>query len=368
MTKFQRHFAALACAAALACGAAAATANPAPRTFDTVPYRFSSPEQAAMGTGDVQAFHVVQARGAHWLRLTLHNTQLANGSVLRITSLLDGAQQHLTAQTLAQWRHTSAYFNGSAVRVELIAAPGSTGNRFQITSLMAGKPEVRTESQCDGTDDRVASSKLTRARLETIGCTANLMADGCFITAGHCMASPDSSTVVEFNVPLSDSSGAIRHPPPSEQYVVTDSRESVNGGLANDWGVFTVFANSETGLTPLQAQGRGLDFATVLPVVGQQVKVTGYGIDSGSANQTQQISRGPIAEIDPTTSFISYRSDTEGGNSGSAVLRDGKVVAIHAFGGCSSTGGGANSGTLYTNPAFQAAFGRVCSAAAAGSR
>jgi trimeric autotransporter adhesin len=364
MTKFQRRFAALACAAALSCAATVVTAQPAPRAFDTVPYRFSSPEQAAMGTGDVQASHVVEARGAYWLRLNLDNTQLANGSVLRITSLLDGAQQHLTAQTLAQWRHTSAYFNGSAVRLELIAAAGTTGNRFHIESLMAGKPEVSTESQCDGTDDRVASSKLTRARLETIGCTANLMADGCFITAGHCMASASSATVVEFNVPLSDSNGSTNHPPPSDQYVVTDSRESVDGGLGNDWGVFTTFANSETGLTALQAQGRGLDFATVLPTVGQQVKVTGYGVDSGTANQTQQISRGPIAEVNSSTGFISYRSDTEGGNSGSAVLRDGKVVAIHAFAGCRSTGGGANSGTLYTKATFQAAYGRVCGTAA----
>jgi hypothetical protein len=50
------------------------------------------------------------------------------------------------------------------------------------------------------------------------------------------------------------------------------------------------------------------------------------------------------------------------------VLVGGKVVGIHAFAGCNSTGGGANSGTLYTQAAFQAAFGRVCSAAAAGSR
>jgi len=44
--------------------------------------------------------------------------------MLRITSLLDGAVQHLTPTTLAQWQFRSAFFNGDSVLVELFAENG----------------------------------------------------------------------------------------------------------------------------------------------------------------------------------------------------------------------------------------------------
>ncbi len=359
MSRFNKQLLSIACGLALAAGATMALADPAGLTYDKKPYRFASPEQAAVGDGGVIVSHVVESANADWLRLNFTDVQLQPGSRLRITSLIDGAQQHLNAETMQQWRNTSAYFNGPAVRVELIAAPGSVGNRFGIKSLMAGKTMPQTESQCGPTDDRVASSADNRGRLLDIGCTANLMAPGCFTTAGHCMSTASLLDVVEFNVPSSTGSGALRHPPPADQYAPTNNRESNDGGLGNDWGVFTVFANSETGLTPLQAQGPGLDLATSLPAKGSTVVITGYGVDSGSANQTQQVSSGPIKKVITSSTRLTYRADTEGGNSGSAVLSGANMVAIHTNAGC-STSGGANSGTLYTNSAFKAAYGRVC--------
>jgi len=99
---------------------------------------------------------------------------------------------------------------------------------------------------------------VSRARLLQMGCTANLTLDGCFITAGHCLDASGPNDVVQFNVPLSNANGSLNHPPPSDQYMPTGSAQFSNGGQGNDWGVFTVHPNSETGLTPLQAQGPGL--------------------------------------------------------------------------------------------------------------
>jgi trimeric autotransporter adhesin len=359
--RFNKRLLSLACGLALCASATMALADPAGLAYDKKPYRFATPEQAAAGNGGVIASHLVESANADWLRLNFADVQLQPGSKIRITSMLDGAQQHLNAETIQQWRHTSAYFNGPAVRVELIAAPGSVGNRFGIKSLMAGKTMPQTESQCGTADNRVASSADNRGRLLDIGCTANLMQEGCFTTAGHCMSTASLVDVVEFQVPASTSSGSLRHPPPADQYVPTSNREFNDGGLGNDWGVFTVFANSETGLTPLQAQGPGLDLATSLPAKGSTVEITGYGVDSGSANQTQQVSSGPIKKVIKASTRLTYRADTEGGNSGSAVLSGANMVAIHTNAGC-STSGGANSGTLYTNSAFKAAYGRVCGA------
>lgn len=72
--------------------------------------------------------------------------------------------------------------------------------------------------------------------------------------------------------------GGLVHPPPADQYVPSSGGQFSNAGIGNDWGVFTVFANTETGLTPLQAQGPGLEFSTVLPKRLNPVEITGYGV------------------------------------------------------------------------------------------
>lgn len=340
-------------ALALACATLPALAQRATLAADTLAYRWQS---------GLASSHIVRVDGAQSLRLQFDRAQLSPGSVLRLTSLADGARQHLNATTLAQWRHSSAWFNGSAVMVELIAAEGTRGDRIGINSVLAGRADIGTESQCGATDDRVPSNAANRARLLQMGCTANLTADGCFITAGHCMAAGSPNDVVQFNVPPSNPDRTLNHPPPSDQYMPTGNGQHVNGGLGNDWGVFTVHPNTETGLTPLQAQGPGLEFATVLPRRRNVAEITGYGVDTGSANQTQQVSTGAITQASSSTNIIKYKADTEGGNSGSAVLVGGRIVAIHTNGGCSTSNRGANSGTLIGNSAFQTAYAAVCGA------
>jgi V8-like Glu-specific endopeptidase len=354
MTRFRRHALVTALAACALLGATLpAAAQRAGLQSDVIPYRWQS---------GMQTEHVVRVEGAQSLRLRFDRAELSPGSVLRLTSLADGARQHLNAATIQQWRYSSAYFNGGAVKVELIAAEGARGDRVSIASVLSSRLGEGTESQCGATDDRVASNADNRARYLQMGCTANLTADGCFITAGHCMDVAGPNDVIEFNVPLSNANTSLNHPPPSDQYVPTAAAQFANGGLGNDWGVFTVFPNTETGLTPLQAQGPGLEFATTLPRRNNIVEITGYGVDSGTANQTQQVSTGPITQASSSTNIIKYRSDTEGGNSGSAVLVGGRIVAIHTNGGCRTNNRGANSGTMIGNTSFQAAYAAVCGA------
>lgn len=280
-----------------------------------------------------------------------------------MTSVLDDAWQRLTAGSLAQWGNTSAYFNGSQVRVQLVAGAGTADNHIEIATVLAGiADEATAEAQCGPIDDRVSSNEPERGRLLDIGCTAQLMnQNACLITAGHCLSESDDANVVEFNVPLSNADGSIIHSRPEDQYALTNVRDFVDGGVGNDWGVFTVHPNADTGLTPFEAQGAHLNLSNTTPVAGDTIEVVGYGVDSGADNQTQQISFGPVTSASGTTA--SYQSDTEGGNSGSAVTfqESVEVVAIHSHGGCSTSGDGSNSGTLITHPDFVAAFNQICS-------
>ncbi len=122
---------------------------------------------ATQGTDPGVVFsHVVRVEGAPWIRLYFGEVQLSgspsagNASFLRITSEEDGDVQDLDSAALVRWGNTSAYFNGEAVEVELLARAGTGENRVLLDYADAG---VQSEPAsmayiCGPTDDRVPSS------------------------------------------------------------------------------------------------------------------------------------------------------------------------------------------------------------------
>lgn len=351
----------------LAAGAAAAK-SPLPHRYVAVAVDSGAVRNLGAERATVFA-ETVEVEGAGWLRLYFADTVLgaapaAGGAetVLRLTSLEDGAVQHHTAKTLAQWRGSSAFFNGDAVRVELIADPAAEASRVRIREVMAGEAPAAPETICGPTDDRIESFDDRSARVVPVGCSVWLIDDahGCFLTAGHCITG--DFDVVEFNVPLSDANGAVNHPPPADQYpVAAPSLQSLNGGIGNDWAYFGTFPNTETERTPVEVQGTTYVLGTPPTVPGgQTLRVTGYGTTDGvlaplTLNQVQKTHTGPLTSIGGTS--LQYAVDTTGGNSGSAVLDEasGEAIGIHTHAGC-SVGGGANNGTSLAQAGLQNAL------------
>jgi len=301
----------------------------------------------------------VQVPGATWLRLGFSEIDLPErGARIVITSVLDGARQELSARAARQWRGTTAYFNGDDLQVELFAEPGSGPCRLVLSGATAGLPPPADFSQCDSMDDRVPSSDPRQGRVMPVGCTT-WMIDDCghnLLTAGHC--SGGGLEVVEFNVPPSASDGTVQHPPPEDQYAVDlASKQWEFSGLGDDWGYYGVFANPVTGLRPFQRQQASYVLAASAPDFDASIviRITGYGVDGGVRNQVQQTSSGPYFEHAGTV--IGYRTDTEGGNSGSPVVweQEGVAIGIHTHGGCGQTGG-RNRGTAIQHPGLQAAL------------
>lgn len=304
----------------------------------------------------------VTAEGSPWIRLRFDEVLLAgdpygmDGSVLRITSVLDGAEQTLRANHVEEWNHTSAYFNGDTVVVELLAFPGTGANRVRMSEFWAGVA-ASPDSICGPTDDRILSNDKRAGRLLPIGCSAWIFDDAnhCFGTAGHCISPSTSNAVVEFNVPLSNSNGSLNHPPPSDQYAVDQSsiQSTGSGGTGNDAAYFGCFPNTQTGLTPAQAQG-GWYQTMNAPAVNGDIRITGYGTVSPPVsptwNQVQKTHVGPYFSL--TGNRIQYQTDTTGGNSGSPVIHEqsGFVIGVHTHGGCSTTSG--NSGTAFQHPGW----------------
>src|SRR4029079_15407648 len=92
--------------------------------------------------------------------------------------------------------------------------------------------------------------------------------------------------------------------------------------LGNDWCVFRVSENSNTHLLPHQVYGLPFRITRVLPATNANLRVTGFGTDTGTANKTNQTATGPFnGETSGTgTVRLDHSVDTEGGNSGSPII------------------------------------------------
>ena len=356
-------FLAAALCVSLAATATAQEAITAPLITEPMPIDVDS--GLVRNDGDTEAVifsHTIFIPGAAALRLEFDEALLSgfvsdgSGSYLRIRSLFDGGEQRLDARHVEQWQNTSAYFNGDEVTIEIVAQPGTGANRLAMSIVQAEFEPFVDRSICGPTDDRVLSTDNRAARLLPVGCTGWLINDcnSCFLTAGHCSTSNSSITVVQFNVPLSNSEGSLNHPAPEDQYAFDIASRQSNGGqgVGNDYAYFGVFPNSNTGLTPAEAYGDVYQLATPPQNQGQDIRITGYGTTGNGVprqwNQVQKTHAGPYFSFIGTT--LAYQTDTTGGNSGSPVINDdtGEAIGIHTHAGCGSNSG--NHGTGSNHP------------------
>ncbi len=321
---------------------------------DPMPYRVVS-DLLTNPFSEAQSLHeeIVFIEGAAWLRVYFgDDLVLGEGSYLRITSELDGEVQQLDAEAIEQWQHSTAYFNGDTLRVELIGGPRTRGNRLVIDQLAwEVQPELPIGS-CGicGPDDRVSSNEDFAARLLPAGCSSTVYnTQSCLVSAGHCMG---SGMVVQFRVPLSNGNCNLNHPPVSDQFPLTGFL-STNGGTGNDWAVMTSGTNN-LGERPFERYGAKKPIATTPPSIGQSLTIWGYGVDSQCIfNQTQQTSDGNVTDVGST--HLRHNVDATFGNSGSSLQRNGaEVLAIVTHCPCP------NWATRVDHPSFAAARDNLC--------
>lgn len=354
----------LALVLAVGAGALPLWAQPAPIPYHRQPYQLDSGVLKGLQAETASLFReTVQVPGAPWLRLHFDDYDLGTQSFIMITSLADGAQQILDADSLTQWYNSSAFFNGDAVEVELYVAAGETDVFIKVEEITVGEwaDGVSAESICGDDDDRVRSTDPRVGRIVPAGCTGWITSNGAHLTAGHCT---DGTGIymqtLEFNVPDSEPNGTIQHPGPEDQYPI-DAGSIVFfddgwGRIGNDWTVFGCNANSNTGLLPVQAQNAFYRMSR--DDSPNDVRVTGYGNDNmppgstgdlNSDSQTQQTHwsayLGETVEGHSDV-IIEYIVDTTGGSSGSPVIIYGTTttLGIHTNAGCDPPDDG-NHGT-----------------------
>ncbi|HET6202285.1 MAG TPA: hypothetical protein VFI25_05720 [Planctomycetota bacterium] len=357
---------------------------------------------------------------AHWARFLFSVADLPEGSAVRVTSLLDGESQVLDASRMQEWKLSSAYLNGAQFAIQLLAGPGTQGNRLVVRQAFVGDPPAALaappEDICGAIDDRLLTVKYSICRLllgvtvfddspNAQGCTGflidvppgNAVDQKCLLSAGHCFVPvPQTNfqiaTVAQFNVPLSNADCTMNHPSLLDQYPVTAVVAAAVGAAGvpgNDYAVFRTGRNSAN-QTAFQRQnalfaahpGPGAIFgpvpfslAKVIPANGTSIRVAGYGVDStdfanaaggnGSCNcplGTMTGTWNQVLQADTGTlatqvgDVLTYVIDTCGANSGSPILHETTKKVI----GIHTAGGcvmvGDNAGTKITKPALQAAI------------
>jgi V8-like Glu-specific endopeptidase len=295
---------------------------------------------------------IVRMPTAEWLRVYFGAVKLGRGSVLRITSTKDGEVQLLDAETLAIWSNTSAYFNGDTITIEMLGGPETQENHLIIERLAYGSSEPGPNTLC-GADDRVPTSEDWSGRVLPNGCTGAVWSDtSCILGAGHCFDQPTDAQVIEFRVPLNDAQCEWQHPPVSDQFPIL-TRQYSDLGAGNDWAVATVGPNDLL-QKPVDRYGEFRPISHGIPTTEAPVEVTGYGVAAEcELNQVQQTSEGNLTGV--TANAVQHNADTTGGNSGSAIVHDGEIIAVHTHGGCPS-----NQGTRVDRFTFASARVEVC--------
>ena len=307
----------------------------------------------------VQAFQAnVGVQDARWLRLHFEDFHLGRRSYITITSSVDGEQQRFDARSLEQWHGSSAYFDGNAVEIALFVASRDEDVFFRLSEVSIGKKKIEENKEgssetllsCHGPDDRVSSNDNAIGRIMPAGCTGFVASNGVYMSAGHC-DHENNFDIIQFNVPDSDTDGTPNSPSVHDQYPIASIIDYRNNGQGDDWVVFSVHPNSNTGLLPTQTYGDYYRLMQGITLV-DSIRVTGYGLDNGLKNQTQQTAMGRNNFYSGSGDVIVYHNAfVEFGNSGSPIIDEKSknvslTIAIDAF---SISGSLCNGGTTFNN-------------------
>jgi V8-like Glu-specific endopeptidase len=344
-----------------------AAAQPSPPAYVILSYPLHSGLHDGSGEQSTVVFRsVIQASGTPWMQVYLADYNLGEASFITLTALANGDVQWHHAGTLAQWHNASGIFRGDRVLLELHAAPGDHGVFVQLSQIIIADPVSvppadEPEDICGDNDDRVASNDARVGRLFFGGCTGWLVSNGAALTAGHC-GTPDGNItgVMEFNVPMSMANGTPVPAAMNDQYPINQVIATESNGEGNDFNVYDLAPNSNTGLKAHVAQ----DFFRLtlqVPAEDEIIRVTGFGIDNtppgpgggpggdcngecNSSSLTQQTDTGPFVCLDGTD--ISHEVDTEPANSGSPIMyaNGNWAFGIHTTGGCDDFFSGYDNG------------------------
>jgi V8-like Glu-specific endopeptidase len=284
--------------------------------------------------------------------------------------------QYFNGRSIEEWLNQTAFFTGNAVEVTLYIAPGDKNVSLAVKELTLGEfmgDQPPQDFLC-GADSRVHSNyEYVDGRILPIGCSGWITAGGFYITAGHCLdVTSYDLQVIQFHVPPSLCDGTLVPCAIEDQYpIIFSSRVYQNSDVGDDWGIFNVGSNSNTGKTPAEAERSYYHLSKNL--APPNILVRGYGTDHtpagctgwyNSDSQTLQYDVGSnLGEYFNGSGdvYFEYLVDTQNGSSGSVLQSNGvsgvtrTAIGVHTYGGCNPPNIG-NKGTSFEADDTEAAM------------
>jgi V8-like Glu-specific endopeptidase len=349
----QRHLLGICLSAAAAAGAAVpavAQGGPVP-AGQVQPYGGGTATlPSSSGAGAILWSETIRVEGALFLRAHFSSFNLAFGDTL-IVSRPDGTQasQYSGRGPAGGW---SLSVDGDAMRLRVRA--GSAGSRsgygFRVDSVVRGDVSLSVESICgDNGYENIAchpeanAAQRPVARLNFVVNGSGFLCTGWLVrgasastmlTNQHCFADQTATNTVEarFNYQTAACAGGAMAG--ETRYLGGTWRRS---SAALDYTIYTVNGNPEATWGELIPSNQPPAVGQLIWVIqhpGGQPKKIGHWED---AAHTQRCDVEAInVNLGNGANQVGYSCDTEGGSSGSPVVRAGTTTAIglHHFGGC----------------------------------
>ena len=112
---------------------------------------------------------VVTVPNATAMQLKFSQANLPTGDDwIIVTSLLDGEQMVIDSKSLKNFQNHTVWFNGPAVSVSLVVAPGSTA-AMSVDRAFTEAPPMLPETICGATDNRVVTTDDRTCRVVPSG-------------------------------------------------------------------------------------------------------------------------------------------------------------------------------------------------------
>ena len=299
----------------------------------------------------------------HWVQFAFSEFTFRNGTKFKIFQHGTDYELIFDSLSIQTYGFRSCFFSPGTFTFSVYREDGSEFSGNVVGKTITYGRTDNLKSQCGSADNRVASGDVRVARAMPVGCTAWLFSNGTVATAGHCFEpngqpySTNFITFIEFDVPLSSPGGATNPSAPEDQFpvIATSVEQELGNNCGQDWALFTVGDNATTGNNVFMDRGDFFRPTRVTPAA--TLRITGHGVDTGTANQTQQTHSGPYGgqwNNGANGHYYGYTIDTEGGNSGSPIIRNSNqdfAYGIHTNGGCGNAatgcGNGFNSGQAF---------------------
>ena len=198
----------------------------------------------------------------------------------------------------------------------------SEDDRVSGSLRAVGRVQIYFPNSSENENNNSEANDIDNAELAT----AFILSNGKLVTAGHVANLFNSESYVQFGTLRSDAYGHPLEGNPNDKYKIISLLDpskyspGENNADMNDWAVFEVQPNANTGKMPKDVYGY-IEVERVTPSANMEIYFEGYGSDSEQTKSfSKQRSNGKVLSYIPDDYAINFDNYNIGGHSGRPII------------------------------------------------